>query len=187
MTAFLRIAGLAMLLLLTDIWPAAADLYYWTDQKGVRHYTNTKPPDGENATALMEELPHDPATEDQRRRQEDAMLEEAEQDALQERLEEAERKAEEARRQAEAAQRKADRLEQELKEQEEEDRSYGVYYPYRWYGPPGWRPPGHRPPGHRPPGDTPPAWQPPRPRPHDTSPREPRPHNREAPSQGQAN
>ena len=187
MTAILRIGGLVLLLLLADIRPAAAELYYWTDKKGVRHYTNTKPPDSVEATMPMEEIPYDPETDDQRRQQEDTILEEAEKDALQERLEEAEQKAEEASRQAEAAKRKADRLEQELKEQEEEDRSYGVYYPYRWYGPPGWRPPGHRPPGHRPPGNKPPAWQPPRPRPHDTSPRESRPRNPETPSQGQAN
>jgi hypothetical protein len=186
MTAILRIGGLVLLLLLADIQPVGADLYYWTDKKGVRHYSNTKPPDGEEATVLMEEIPYDPETDDQRRQEEDTMLEEAEKDALQERLEDAERKAEEARRQAEAAKRKADRLEQELKEQEE-DRSYGVYYPYRWYGQPGWRPPGHRPPGHRPPGNKPPAWHPPRPRPHDTSPRESRPQDRGAPSQGQTN
>lgn len=185
MTAILRIGGLVLLLFFVNMRPTSADVYYWTDKDGVRHYSNTKPPDGEKAAVLMEEIPYDPEADDLRRQEVDALLEEAERDELQERLEEAERKAEEANRQAEAAKRKADRLEQEIKEQEE-DRSYGIYYPYPRQRPPGWRPPGHRPPGHRPPGSRPPAWQP-RPDPYIPTPRGQRPQERQAPARGQAN
>jgi hypothetical protein len=181
MTVTFRIGALLLLVLLVTPFPAKAELYYWKDANGVRHYTNTKPPDGTEATVLMNEIPYDPETDDQRRRQEKAMLDEAEKEALQERLEEAERKADEARRQAEEAKRKADRLEEALEEQEEDEGDYRIYYPYPGHRPPGWRPPGHRPPGGRPP-----AWQPPRPEPRGTTPRKPRSEERRIPSQEQA-
>jgi len=181
MTVILRIGGLLLLVLLAMPLLAKADLYYWKDANGVRHYTNTKPPDGTGATVLMNEIPYDPETDYERRRQEEALLKEADKEALQERLEEAERKAEEARRQAEEAKRKADRLEEALEEQEEDNSAYRIYYPY-----PGHRPPGWRRPGHRPPGSTPPAWQPPRPDSRRTTPRKPRPEERRSPSQEQA-
>jgi len=177
MSVIFRIGGLLLLTLLVTPLPAAAELYYWKDDNGVRHYTNTKPPDGVEATVLMNEIPYDPETDDQRRRQEKSMLEEAEKEALQERLEEAERNAKEAQRQAQEAKRKADRLEEAIEEQED-DGGYGIYYPY-----PGHRPPGWRPPGHRPPGGSPPAWQPPRPDPRRTAPRKPRQGERRSPSQ----
>lgn len=146
------------LLILLFLWsgpPAAAAIYQWTDADGVRHFSN-KPPEGVEATVLQEEIPYDPETDNQRRAQEDAMLQERESAEMQDRLENAERDAEEARRQAEAAERKADQLEKDLEEQDD-DRDYGVYYPRRR---PGHRPPGYRPPGHRPPGQRPPGWRP---------------------------
>jgi hypothetical protein len=153
-----RHAGwLVIYLLLWSSHPAAADLYHWTDAQGVRHFSNTPPPEGADARVLLEEIPYDPETDDKRRAQEDAMLRESESAETQARLEKAERDAEEARRQAEAARRKADRLEKEMEERDD-DRSYGVYYPPRH--PPGYRPPGYRPPGHRPPGHRPPGWRP---------------------------
>lgn len=154
--------------------PATAAVYQWTDADGVRHFSNTPPPAGVAAIVLQEEIPYDPETDDQRRAQEEAMLEERESAEIQERLEKAERDAEEARRQAEAAERKADQLEKDLEEQEE-DPSYGIYYPRRRPGhrPPGYRPPGHRPPGYRPPGQRPPGWRP-RPEPYSGAPQKPR-------------
>jgi hypothetical protein len=153
MRTMTRQAGwLVICLLLWGNPPAAANLYHWTDAQGVRHFSNRPPPDGADATVLVEEIPYDPESDDKRRAQEDAMLRESESTETQERLEKAERDAEEARRQAEAARRKADQLEKEL-EESEEDRSYGVYYPRR-------RPPGYRPPGQRPPGQRPPGWRP---------------------------
>ena len=165
-----RHAGwLVIYLLLWSSHPAVADLYHWTDAQGVRHFSNTPPPEGADATLLLEEIPYDPESDDKRRAQEDAMLRESESAETQKRLENAEREAEEARRQAEEARRKADRLEKEMEERDD-DRSYGVYYPPRH--PPGYRPPGHRPPGHRPPGHRPPGWRP-KPEPYDPTPPKP--------------
>jgi hypothetical protein len=161
------ILGALLLFLILLAHPATADLYQWTDENGVRHFSNVPPPDGVEKSILAEEIPYDPETDDIRRTREDAMLQERESAETERRLEEAERKAEEARREAEAAKRKADRLEKEL-EEEKEDRSYGVYY-YRkhrpghrppGHKPPGYRPPGHKPPGYRPPGQRPPGWRP---------------------------
>jgi hypothetical protein len=157
MTVTLRIGGLVLFLsLLGSGGPAAANVYHWTDQNGVRHYTNTRPPQDAEAVEQIEEIPYDPETDGQRRAEEDALLQEREDAELRERIEAAEREAREARRQAEEAKRRADRLAKEIEERDD-DPSYGIYYPAR--RPPGWRPPGHRPPGQRPP-----AWRP-RPKP----------------------
>ena len=165
-------AWIALILVLGS-GPGLADvLYQWTDEKGVRHFSNTRPPKGVDATVLMDEIPYDPETDVQRREQEARIMEERKTDELEERLEKAEREADAARREAEAARRRAERVEEAL-EEEQEDRSYGIYYPRRrhpGHGRPGHRPPGHRPPGHRPPGDHPPedrlpedrpSWYPP--------------------------
>lgn len=150
-----------VLLILWGSNPALAQLYQWTNADGVRHFSNTPPPDGAAATVVADEVPYDPETDHQRRVQEDALLRERESAAMQKRLENAERDAEEARRQAETARRRANQLEKELEDQDE-DRSYGVYYPRRRPGhrPPNYRPPGQRPPGQRPPGQRPPGWRP---------------------------
>lgn len=174
MSASARIVTLASLLLWLSALPLGANLYHWTDERGVRHYSNTRPPDGSQAAVLMEEIPYDPESDTARRAREEALLQEREAAELKDRLEEAERKAEEARREAEEAKRKADRLEKELEAKEDEP-SYGIYYyprPHRPHRPPGWRPPGHRPPGGKPPHGrprpehygTPPTkpWYPPR-------------------------
>jgi len=176
-TTAYKTGWLVFLLLLWGGYPAVAQLYQWTNADGVRHFSNTPPPDGVTATVVQDEIPYDPETDHQRRVQEDAMLQERESAALQKRLENAERGADEARRQAEAAERKAKQLEQDLEDQDE-DRSYGVYYPKRRPGhrPPGYRPPGHRPPGHRPPGQRPPNWRP-KPKPHTPTAKPPRPNN----------
>ena len=185
MSTMTRQAGwLVICLLLWSSHPAAADLYHWTDAQGVRHFSNRPPPDGADASVLLEEIPYDPESDDKRRAQEDAMLRESESAETQARLEKAEQDAEEARRQAETARRKADRLEKEMEERDD-DRSYGVYYPPRHppgYRPPGYRPPGHRPPGHRPPGYRPPGQRPPgqrppgwRPKPEPYDPTPPKP------------
>lgn len=158
-----------ILLILLSGQPAEAELYQWTNVDGVRHFSNTPPPEGAGAVVLQEEIPYDPESDNQRRVQEDAMLQERESAETQRRLENAERDAEEARRQAEAANRKADQLERDLEDQDD-NRSYGVYNSRRR---PGYRPPGHRPPGHRPPGQRPPGWRP-KPKPSAPTPKQPR-------------
>jgi hypothetical protein len=158
---------LIILLILWSGFPAAAAVYHWTDADGVRHYSNTPPPKEAEAIVSQEEIPYDPESDEKRRVQEDAMLQARESAETEQRIEDAEREAEEARREAEAAKRKADQLEKDLEEQDD-DRSYGVYYP-------GHRPPGYRPPGQRPPGQRPPGWRPkpePYPKPWQQQPRQ---------------
>ena len=178
-------------IILVILWggdPALAQLYHWTNADGVRHFSNTPPPDGATATVVKDEIPYDPETDHQRRVQEDALLRERESAKMQERLENAERAAQEARHEAETARRRANQLEKELEDQDE-DRSYGVYYPRRRPGnrPPGYRPPGQRPPGQRPPGQRPPGWRP-KPTPYapttETPGQQPRQQTREMSPQG---
>jgi len=78
-----------------------ADIYEWTDENGVKHYTNYAPPPEANVLIKTEELPYDAAADLARR--------EAEREEQLEltRLEIAERKAELEWREAEAEQRLA--------------------------------------------------------------------------------
>jgi len=123
-----------------------ADIYEWTDENGVKHFTNYAPPD--DATILMksEEVPYDEAAdrariEEERQQQlELAKLEMAAREAELERREtEAQRRAAEAERYAEETVRTADQYLDDARN----DRYYsrgGGYYGYyrpphykRWY------------------------------------------------------
>lgn len=113
-----------------------ADIYEWTDENGVKHFTNYAPPD--DATILMKtkELPHDEAAD--RARMEDerqfldelAKLERAAREAeLERRVTEAERRAAEAERYAEETLRATEQYLDDTRN----SRSYyrvGPYYPY---------------------------------------------------------
>ena len=126
--------------------PLYADIYEWTDENGVKHFTNYTPPD--NATILIkfEELPYDEAAdrariEAERQQQlELARLEIAEREAELERREaEAERRAEEAQRYADETLRAADEYLADAKDDRYSYRGggfYGYYRPphyKRWY------------------------------------------------------
>jgi colicin import membrane protein len=53
------IIGLIFLLVLAAN-PAVAEMYYWTDQNGIRHYSNTAPPDKSGAEyGTKSEIEHD--------------------------------------------------------------------------------------------------------------------------------
>ena len=142
--------GLKIFLLITIgcliAGPLYADIYEWTDENGVKHFTNYTPPD--NATILIksEELPYDEAADrarieaEKQQRFELARLEIAEREAELERREaEAERNAEEAERYADETVRAADQYLNDARD----DRYYyrgGGYYGYyrpphykRWY------------------------------------------------------
>lgn len=142
--------GLKILLFLAAVCLIAgtlhADIYEWTDENGVKHFTNYAPPD--DATILMksEEVPYDEAAdrariEAERQQQlELAKLEMAAREAELERREtEAQRRAAEAERYAEETVRTAD----QYLEDASNDRYYsggGGYYGYyrpphyqRWY------------------------------------------------------
>ena len=123
--------------------PAAnADIYSWTDENGVRHFTNQKPP--AHATLLMKtpEIKHDEGAH-QRRVEEDRLA--AARRALFEReavfreqQQEAARKIAAANARADAALREADQILQDAEaEAEYSDYNngyyYGYYYPYDSY------------------------------------------------------
>ena len=113
-----------------------ADIYEWTDENGVKHFTNYAPPD--NATVLMKtkELPYDEAADRARMEEERqfldelAKLERAAKDAeLERRVAEAERRAAEAER---YAQETLQATEQYLNDARDNRWYYrtGPYYPY---------------------------------------------------------
>jgi len=123
-----------------------ADIYEWTDDHGVKHFTNYAPPD--DATILMktEEVPYDEAADrarieaDRQYQLEFAKLELAEKEAeLARREAEAERRAAEAERYAAETEKAADQYLEDARN----DRYYyrgGGYYGYynppyykRWY------------------------------------------------------
>jgi hypothetical protein len=115
-----------------------ADIYEWTDEKGVKHFTNYAPP--EHATILMksEELPYDEAAdrsriEAERQQQvELAILEIAAREAeLEQREAEAQRRAAEAERYAEETVRAADQYLEDARNDLYDSRG-GGYYGYLW-------------------------------------------------------
>lgn len=86
--------------ILSGTLPADADIYTWTDEKGVRHYSDSPPPDAEDPAVIFKEYPHDPATDQQRFEMEQqewkSLIDQIEADDR-EAAEEAERRAREAR------------------------------------------------------------------------------------------
>ena len=136
-TAALILASLAIAGFMT---PAAnADIYSWTDESGVRHFTNQTPPKHAKLLIKSPEISHDEKAH-QRRLEEDSLLvarqELAEREAfLQQQQLEAERRLAAANARAEAALQQADQILQEAEaaaEAYDDDRggSHGYYYPY---------------------------------------------------------
>ena len=123
---------------------ASADIYSWTDENGVRHFTNQAPPEHAELLIRSPEISHDEEAH-QRRLEEDrlelARQELAEREAflLQQQLE-AERRIAAANARAEAALEQADQILQDAEaatEAYDNDSwgSYGYYYPYYRIGP----------------------------------------------------
>ncbi|MGD8963539.1 MAG: DUF4124 domain-containing protein [Desulfobacterales bacterium] len=125
--------------------PAAnADIYSWTDENGVRHFTNQTPPKHAELLIKSPEVSHDEEAHE-RRLEEDrlalARQELAEREAflLQQQLE-AERRIAAASARVEAALEQADQILQDAEaaaEANDNDSwgSYGYYYPYYRIGP----------------------------------------------------
>ncbi len=149
---------------------AAADIYQWTDENGVRHFTNYAPRDGARVIAKTRELAFD-ETADSARREADrqyllqlARLEKAEQEAQQRQREaRARRRLIEAEQQAREKLRQAENLLTAARQIADSDGSRGGYfysgyaypcYPVFPYNP--CRPPHVSPPHIRPPHVGPP-------------------------------
>ena len=132
--------GIKLLLLIAGVCllagPLYADIYEWTDENGVKHFTNYAPPDDATILIKTQELPHDEAA-DQARMEDDrqfldelARLERAAREAeLEQRIVEAERRAAEAERNAREM---LEATEQYLKDDRNSRWYYrvGPYYPY---------------------------------------------------------
>lgn len=110
----------------------SADVYTWTDEKGVRHYSNSPPSDAEDTQVLFKEYEHDPDA-DQRRfdldqQQWKTLIDQIESDDRKA-VEASERRAEEAskNRQPSTAERAAEekkRLEEQIADLEEKPLEY---------------------------------------------------------------
>jgi len=85
---------------LTGTLPSNADIYTWTDENGVRHYSNSPSPDAKDPEVIFKEYQYDPATDQQRFEMEQQewkrLIDQIEADDRQA-SEEAERQAREAR------------------------------------------------------------------------------------------
>jgi hypothetical protein len=123
----------------------SADIYTWTDENGVKNFTNQAPP--EQATLFMRtpEMPFDEEADKQRRemdRMAVARQELAEREAfLLEQQQVDERRIAAANSRADAALREADQILQDAQAASEDDNygysssfGYGYYYPYYGYG-----------------------------------------------------
>ncbi|MEJ2100047.1 MAG: hypothetical protein P8X68_08720 [Desulfobacterales bacterium] len=121
-----------------------ADIYSWTDENGVRYFTNYAPPKQAKLLMKTPEIAYDEEADLQRREKEEleaARQELAEREAfLQEQQQAAERRIAEANARAEAALREADRILQDAEAAAEDvnndnssNYAYGYYSPYYGY------------------------------------------------------
>ena len=138
-----------------------AEIYSWTDENGVRHYSDT-PPEHPTRVEVHEEIPHDREQDRKNQEAHQELLErtavEQRQQARQElegRLERTERKLQDAEKKA----RQALKAAEEARAIAEEKQRLREVYVLPWIGP-GIKPPG---PGTRPPR---PGQRPPRPEPY---------------------
>jgi Domain of unknown function (DUF4124) len=111
---------------------SSADIYSWTDAKGVKHFGNQPPDDAADATIVFKETPHD-ATADQQRidiEQKDwnELIKDLEEEEERQAAEEKRRAEEAARNQKPTLQERADserkRLEAKIAELEEKPLNY---------------------------------------------------------------
>ena len=75
---FLRVLFLAALLIAWLPVSLVAEIYHWTDADGVKHYSNTPPPEKTEVDSVKKELTTDPAVERAKAEKDAALLREAE-------------------------------------------------------------------------------------------------------------
>ncbi len=125
-----RIVIFLFLLLFLSV-PVQAGIYSWTDDSGVRYYTNTPPPESARDIRRLEEIPYDAAADRARMAErEEAREERQEAIRMLQQQQAAEERIREARAKAKAAMQKAEALEEELREmrerEAEEDDDYRI-------------------------------------------------------------
>jgi len=135
------------MLLIVGLWTAnpivQADIFSWTDENGVRHYSDS-PPGNLNEVDVTPEIPHDPAADQRTKAAHQELVRQAEEDLqalekreLEERLKRTEKKLEAAQKKAEEALDAA----QEAREIAEEKQRYREVYVVPGIGPYGNRSP----------------------------------------------
>jgi hypothetical protein len=123
---------------------ARADIYSWTDENGVRYFTNYAPPKQAKLLMKTPEIPYDAQADEQRRANDEleaAKQQLAEKEALLlQQQQEAERRLAEANAKAEATLQEADRILQDAQQTAgesadyDDDNSYAYPYYYPYYG-----------------------------------------------------
>lgn len=119
-----------------------ADIYAWTDENGVKHFSNHPPSERADVVTKAEELPYEGPSDEERKKAEIAEslvaawqeIAEIESEVL-ERQQAAELKIEEANQRAEQAIQEAEALLSEAREKYNRSHLYYGYYPYHHYYP----------------------------------------------------
>jgi alanyl-tRNA synthetase len=126
------ISLLCFVILLLWVPGLNADIYSWTDKKGVKHFGNQPPADAANVELIFKEVPHDASADQQRMNNEQKKVNELinnlEEEEAQQAAEEKKRAEEAARNKKPTLQERADaertRLENKIAELEEKPLSY---------------------------------------------------------------
>jgi hypothetical protein len=121
--------------------PSAATVYFWVDEDGVKHFSNTPPPEGAEVLFRQTEIPYDREA-DQKRHASEALARQArELEAARERLAEAEAALDDTLQRARDAEQRADALAvaAAARAQDEDEYVYRAVYPYWGYRAPLYR------------------------------------------------
>ena len=89
----LVVIAVAALICLLTASVYGGTIYTWTDENGVKRYSNSQPPENAEQVRTIEEVPTDPEEADQIREEYDRMVEAARQDADRYFKQQAEKKA----------------------------------------------------------------------------------------------
>jgi len=120
--------------------PAAATVYFWVDEDGVKHFSNTPPPEGAEVLFRQAEIPYDREADQKRHASEALVRQTRELEAARERLAAAEAALDETLRRAQDAEQRADALAvASSRAQDEDEYVYRAVYPYWGYRAPLYR------------------------------------------------
>lgn len=134
--------GLLFMAWLAAAGPVLADIYAWTDENGVRHYSDA-PPGNTNVVAITPEIPHDREADRKNREAHQEMMQAVEQEQRESENRELEKRLKRTEKKLQEAERKADQALDQAKAArdiaEEKQRRREVYV-VPWIGPRDKRP-----------------------------------------------
>ena len=117
--------------------PVFADIYSWTDENGVRHFSDTLPREAD-MVSVTPEIPHDSEADQSARQAHQEMIQQVEQEQRESEKNELEERLKRTEKKLQAAERKADKALNEAQEArniaEEKQRRREVYV-VPWIGP----------------------------------------------------